>query len=190
MTELVQDERGEEQHGGDHRDHEIDAVRVPRILLGKDGRGERPHDQREDDRPAPVDPNADPGDPAQFEIAVHVALDRRAPASNPHLPVPERPQHDHCTEHDVPDREHGVLRDRERRDVLGRGVRAQRGDVEGLRLTDPAGRDREQPGEHVEDATRKTVNSVMGIPKAAMKTTLTPIRQTYEPPDGSATSFA
>jgi hypothetical protein len=39
-----------------------------------------------------------------------------------------------------------------------------------------------------DDATRNTVNAVIGIEKAAMKTTLTPIRQAYEAPDGSTTS--
>jgi hypothetical protein len=39
-------------------------------------------------------------------------------------------------------------------------------------------------------ATRKTVKAVIGIPKEAMKTTLTPIRQPYEAAEGSATSRA
>src|SRR5918995_5455740 len=49
----------------------MDSVGEPRILLGEDAGGERPDDQREDDQPAPVDPNAHPRDPAEFEVAVH-----------------------------------------------------------------------------------------------------------------------
>jgi hypothetical protein len=40
-----------------------------------------------------------------------------------------------------------------------------------------------------EEATNATVYTVTGT-KAAMKTTLTPMRQQYEAPDGSATSLA
>ena len=39
-----------------------------------------------------------------------------------------------------------------------------------------------------DEATRKTVNAVIGIEKAAMKTTFTPIRQQYDSADGNATS--
>jgi hypothetical protein len=39
-------------------------------------------------------------------------------------------------------------------------------------------------------ATRNTVNAVIGIENAAMKTTLTPIRQAYDAAEGRATSSA
>src|SRR5882724_1149922 len=67
----------------------------------------------------------------------------------PHLLETECPQHDGNAEHDVPEGDDGVLRDREGRDVVARGVPAQRGNVEGLGLTDPTGGDREKLGEHV-----------------------------------------
>src|SRR5262245_52293495 len=39
-----------------------------------------------------------------------------------------------------------------------------------------------------DDATRNTVNAVIGMLNAAMNTTFTPIRQPYEAADGAATS--
>ena len=45
------------------------------------------------------------------------------------------------------------------------------------------------PESMCEDATRKTVNAVTGMPKAAMKTMFTPTRQQYDAPEGSATSL-
>ena len=41
-----------------------------------------------------------------------------------------------------------------------------------------------------DEATRKIVNAVIGMPKAAMKIVFTPIRQTYEAADGAATFLA
>src|SRR5581483_6003350 len=66
-----------------------------------------------------------------------------------HLPPAERPEQHDDTQHDVPEREHGVLRDLERGDVMGRGLATQRGYVERLRLLDAPGCHRKELREHV-----------------------------------------
>ena len=61
----------------------------------------------------------------------------------------EGPEHDSDPEQDVPSSDNRVLGDGEGGDLLARGVRAQDDDIQSLRLTDPARRDRKELGEEV-----------------------------------------
>ena len=54
----------------------------------------------------------------------------------------------------------------------------------------PPGVIAKSPESMCEEATSATVYAVTGMSKAAMKTTLTPMRQQYEALDGSTTSLA
>ena len=71
VPELVREQGGEEEHGADHRHRQVRAVREPGVLRREDRGRPRPHDQREDDEPAPVDPDADPPDREQLEARAH-----------------------------------------------------------------------------------------------------------------------
>src|SRR5438034_779696 len=71
MTELVQEDRDEEQDSRDDRHREMRAAGEARVLGRKDSVGERPDDQCEDHEPAPADPHLDAADAAERDIAVH-----------------------------------------------------------------------------------------------------------------------
>jgi hypothetical protein len=120
---------------------------------------------------------------------LHLSLPSLSRQERPHLVEAERPQHHDQTEHDVPDRHDRVLRDREGTDCTARRVTSQGRDIERLRLPDAA-RSAKSPDNMCEDAIRNTVNAVIGMPNAAMKTMLTPIRHAYEPAEGNATRTA
>lgn len=71
VAELVGEDRREEERrgGGGHAD--VRAVGEPGILRREDPAGERPHDHREDDEQAPVDPDTDPADGPEVEARRH-----------------------------------------------------------------------------------------------------------------------
>jgi hypothetical protein len=67
---MQQDGEEEEERGHDrHRD--VRPLREVGVGRGKDPGRERPHDQDEDNEPAPVDAELDPCDPAETEAASH-----------------------------------------------------------------------------------------------------------------------
>ena len=71
VSELVQEERCEEEESGDDGQHDVLTVREAGVLRREDGDRERPDDEREDDQPAPVDPDPDAGDPAELKGRIH-----------------------------------------------------------------------------------------------------------------------
>jgi hypothetical protein len=71
VTELVQQERDEEQKRGHDRQRDVLAVGKAGVLGRKHGDRERPDDEREHDQPAPVHPDPDAGDPAQLKSRAH-----------------------------------------------------------------------------------------------------------------------
>jgi hypothetical protein len=68
----VKQDRGEEEQSGDYSHPEVGPVREPVVLRREHAARERPDDEHENDQPAPVDPDADAGDPAELDAAGHV----------------------------------------------------------------------------------------------------------------------
>ena len=65
VAELVEEQRDEEEQGGDNRHAKVCILGETRILIGEDGRRERPDDQGEDDRPTPVEAHLHTGDASE-----------------------------------------------------------------------------------------------------------------------------
>ena len=68
---LVHEQRDEEEQCRRDRHAEVRAIGQSRVHAREDRLGERPDDQREDDEPAPVDADPDPGDATQRDAVVH-----------------------------------------------------------------------------------------------------------------------
>jgi len=71
VSELVQQERSEEEERGCDGHRDVLAVGEAGVLRREDGSRERPDDQREHDQPTPVGTDPDAGDPAQLEGRIH-----------------------------------------------------------------------------------------------------------------------
>jgi hypothetical protein len=71
VTELVQQERSEEEERGRNGQCDVLTVGEAGVLRREHRHRERPDDEREHDQPTPVDTDPDAGDPAQLEGRVH-----------------------------------------------------------------------------------------------------------------------
>src|SRR3954451_24137263 len=71
VPELVHEQRGEEEKRRDDRHAGVSALVVAGVRARKDPGRERPNDEREDDRPAPVHAEANAGDAAQRQAVAH-----------------------------------------------------------------------------------------------------------------------
>lgn len=89
VSELVQQDRGEEGDGRDRGHRPVGAVRETLVLAREDRRAQRPDDEGDHDQPGPVRADLDPEDPPQAETRAHRQLD--AHRSGPHTRFTARP---------------------------------------------------------------------------------------------------
>jgi hypothetical protein len=73
MAQLVKKQRGKEEERGDdgEGEGEVRTLGEDRVLGWEHARRERPDDQREDDQPAPIDPDLNAAEAAECEVSVH-----------------------------------------------------------------------------------------------------------------------
>jgi hypothetical protein len=74
VSQLVEKERDEKEDRRRDRHPDVGTFGEAGVLRREDAVRERPGDQREDDQPAPVDPDPDACNPAELDVRLHVSV--------------------------------------------------------------------------------------------------------------------